>query len=186
MLAPGVRSAGAAMLGIFCFKLAVSGFGPPFTELLLERACAPLNQSYVECVAALSACKAASNAAGGHTQSATCASLDAASKLAAVRSSYYSLATSLPGLITVFPHDRFVNPAAIVFSCPSAAGWPPAAHCHVYPRRATTGLVLRDGGGPIRPQVHIGTGLLWGAVPVAGCVVDSSRQDMRGRHRVHR
>jgi hypothetical protein len=97
------RSAAAAMCGVFMFKMAVSGFGPPFTELLLERACAPQNLSYVDCVAALSACKVHHTHAHNATAppAASCAALDAAAALAATRNSYYNLATSLPGLITV-------------------------------------------------------------------------------------
>lgn len=78
------RSAVAAMLGMFMFKIAASGFGPPFSELLLQRACEPLGFPYP-----------------GNATDDRCMDSDAAAAVAADHSSVFNLATSIPQLITV-------------------------------------------------------------------------------------
>ena len=75
------RAAVATMLGIFAYKVALSGFGPIFSELLISRACASLGLP-------------AYPASG-------CVQSDDASAIAATRLSYYNLMTSIPALLTV-------------------------------------------------------------------------------------
>ena len=78
------RSAIAAMLGMCMFKIGLSAFGPPFAELLLQRACAPLGFPYP-----------------GNSTDDRCMDSDAAAAVAADHSSVFNLATSIPQLITV-------------------------------------------------------------------------------------
>ena len=75
------RSAAATMLGIFAYKMALSGFGPIFSELLISRACLSLHLP-------------AYPAEG-------CVQSDDASAIAATRQGYYNLVTSMPALFTV-------------------------------------------------------------------------------------
>ena len=83
------RAAGAAMVGIFAFKVAYSGFMPPFAELLLSRACVSLG---------LPAYPAQE-----------CSNSDEASSVAAIRSGYYNLATTIPALITVSMYSMMAD-----------------------------------------------------------------------------
>lgn len=75
------RAAGAAMIGIFAFKVSYSGFIPPFSELLLARACESLGLPAYPAPA--------------------CSGSDAASAIAADRSGYYNLATTIPQLLSI-------------------------------------------------------------------------------------
>ena len=78
------RSAAAVMLGMCAFKIGVSAFAPPFAELLLQRACAPLGLPYP-----------------GNATDDRCMDSDAAAAVAAQHTATFNLATSIPQLITV-------------------------------------------------------------------------------------
>jgi MFS family permease len=77
-----LRSAAAAMLGIFLFKIGASAYGPAFAELLLQRACAALAQPL-------------------EYPSPACENSAGAAAVAAQHTSAINLATSIPQLLTV-------------------------------------------------------------------------------------
>ena len=78
------RAAAAAMVGMCAFKVGLSAFGPPFAELLLQRACEPLGLPYP-----------------GNATDDRCMQSDVASAVAARHTSVFNLATSIPQLVTV-------------------------------------------------------------------------------------
>ena len=74
-------SVAAVIVGMFASRVCNNGFAPLFSELLLAEACVSLGlQPY---------------------PAAECADSDAASSLASVRSSYFNLATTIPGIAAV-------------------------------------------------------------------------------------